>query len=75
MSSMKDFQCWFCGDGIDRSDAGAVMMNIENLWGWAEGTRGADAPLQSIYANSQCTKGRMTGATMTLEPSIFGDED
>lgn len=72
---MIEFQCWFCGEGIDRSDAGAVMVNIENLWGWAEGARGPEDPLQSIYSHSQCAKARMTGATMALEASTFGDVD
>ena len=72
---MTDFQCWFCGAGIERIDAGAVMINIESLWPWAEGTRCADDPLQSIYAHSLCTKDRMAGAKMSLDPSVFGEDD
>jgi hypothetical protein len=41
---MSDFQCWFCGEGIERTDAGAVMINIESLWRWAEELRSNDDP-------------------------------
>jgi hypothetical protein len=73
--AMSEFQCWFCGEGIERTDTGAVMINIESLWRWAEGKRNDDDPWQTIYAHSQCAKDRMAGATMNLEPSIFGEDD
>jgi hypothetical protein len=72
---MNGFQCWFCGEGIDRTDANAAMVTIEGLWPWAEGTRRDDDPSQSIYVHSHCAKTRMAGATMDLETSIFGEED
>ena len=72
---MLDFQCWFCGDGIDRNDDSALMVSVESLWRWLEGAREKDAPFQTIYAHSRCAKDRMAGATMQLEPSVFGKED
>ncbi len=73
-AGMTDFQCWFCGHQIARSDAGAVMLQVESLWRWAENTRAADDPCQSIYAHSECAKDRLAGATMKLEPSMFGED-
>ncbi len=71
---MNGFQCWFCGEGIDRSHTGAVMINIEGLWRWADEARSDDDPWQSIYAHAHCAKDRMAGVTMNLEPSVFGEE-
>ena len=31
--------------------------------------------MQSIYAHSACAKDRLNGATMTIKPSIFGEDD
>lgn len=72
---MLDFQCWFCGAGINRDDAGALLVSVEGLWRWAEGRRATDDPFQNIYVHSHCAKDRMAGATMNLEPSVFGEED
>ncbi len=72
--TMTEYQCWFCGQGIERADAGAVMINVESLWRWQDGTRTDDDPRQSIYAHSNCAKDQLKGATMNLEPHIFGDE-
>ncbi|WBY08799.1 hypothetical protein PIB19_05035 [Sphingomonas sp. 7/4-4] len=71
---MLDFQCWFCGEGIDRDDRGALLVSVESLWRWAEGKRGKDDPFQNIYIHARCAKDRMAGATMELEPSVFGEE-
>jgi hypothetical protein len=71
---MNEYQCWFCDQGIERTDAGAVMVTIENLWRWDVGSPNEDDPLQSIYAHSSCAKRQLTGATMELEPSLFGDD-
>ena len=70
---MKGFQCWFCGEAIDCADGGAIMITVESLWSWADGKRGKDDPTQSIYVHSRCAKERMAGATMQLEPSVFGE--
>ncbi|PTD18312.1 hypothetical protein CV103_15505 [Sphingomonas fennica] len=72
---MLEFQCWFCGEGIERSDGDALMIGIESLWRWAEGTRRKDAPYQNIYVHSRCAMDRMAGATMDLETSVFGEEE
>jgi hypothetical protein len=73
--AMIGFQCWFCGEGIDRDDDGALLVSVEGLWRWAEGGRRDDGPFQNLYVHSHCAKERMAGATMNLEPSVFGEED
>lgn len=72
--SMNDYQCWFCGESITRTDKGAVIVNIESLWRWDAGSLDDDGPSQDVYAHSRCAKEKMMGATMDLEPSIFGEE-
>jgi len=71
---MVEFQCWFCGEGIDRGDVGAVIVSVANLWRWSENKRGADEPSQDFYCHTECAKRRMAGNNMTLEAHIFGDE-
>ena len=72
---MSDYQCWFCGEGIARADRGAVIVNIESLWRWDAGSLDDDRPSQDIYAHSKCAKEQMKGATMGLDPSVFGEDD
>jgi hypothetical protein len=72
---MSGYQCWFCGQGVERADSGAVVITVESLWRWDAGSRGDDDPLQSVYAHSRCAKDRLQGATMALEPHIFGGDD
>jgi hypothetical protein len=72
---MNEYQCWFCGEGIERADTGALMISVEGLWRWDAGSRSEDDPWQSIYVHSKCAKERLNGATMSLEPSVFGEED
>ncbi len=68
---MNEYSCWFCAGNIDRVDTGAVMIVVESLWDWDDGNR-SDA-WQSVYAHSHCAKARLTGATMSIEPHIFGE--
>jgi hypothetical protein len=72
---MTEYQCWFCGEGIERSDTGAILVTVENLWRNDAGSVSEDDPLQNVYAHSSCAKVRMQGYTMTLEPSIFGEDE
>lgn len=72
---MLDFQCWFCGSAIDRSDAGATKITVENLWRWATGNAGRDAPRQSLYAHTECAREKLRGATMDIEPELLSDGD
>ena len=72
---MNGYQCWFCGQSIERSDAQAVMILIENLWLWEAGSTNEDDPLQAVCAHSYCARGRMHGATMDLDESLFGKDD
>ena len=75
IATMTEYQCWFCGQGIERKDAGAVMITLEGLWRWEASSPSEDDPLQSIYSHSLCAKDRLKGATMDIEPSIFGEGD
>lgn len=72
---MTEYECWFCGKGIERLDARAVMIQVESFWRWNDGQRGEDGPWQTIFAHSACAKDKMRGATMNLEPSVFGEDD
>ncbi len=74
---MTEYACWFCGKTIEQSDAGAVMITLENLWRWQLGSRGEDDPCQSIYAHSACAKSKIKGPTkgFELEPSTFLEDD
>lgn len=72
---MLTFQCWFCEQGIERSDLHAVVVSVENLWRWADGVATENDPLQQVYAHSECAKAKIAGPTMSLEPSILGEED
>ena len=72
---MIEYQCWFCGEGIEPSDAGAVMIGVQSLWRWASGEPKDEDPFQAVYGHSRCTKERMRGSTMELDPSTFGEED
>jgi hypothetical protein len=70
---MNSYQCWFCGESIERSDTGSVIISVESLWRWDAGSEGHDDPQQSVYAHAKCAKERMKGATANLEPSVFGE--
>lgn len=70
---MAEYSCWFCDQKIDRSDEGAVLITFESLWRWHDGPR-TDDPAQQVYAHSSCAKQRLKGATMDIEPSMFGED-
>ena len=72
---MNTYQCWFCGQGIDRDDSGAVAIQIERLCLFGAGSRREEDPWQAVYAHSTCAKERLRGIDMELEPSLFGEED
>ncbi len=72
---MNGYNCWFCRNDIELDDPGAVMIVVESLWRWDAGSRSDDDPWQQIYAHSMCAKERVRGATMKLEPSVFGEDD
>ncbi|MGZ3274230.1 MAG: hypothetical protein ACXU8Z_10740 [Caulobacteraceae bacterium] len=72
---MNEYKCWYCDNDITRTDTGAVAIIVESLWRWDSGERRDDDPWQQVYAHSICAKERMRGATMSLEPSIFGEDD
>ena len=72
---MSEYKCWYCDKDIDRTDIGAVAISVESLWRWDAGSRDDDDPWQRVYAHASCAKERMRGATMSLEPSVFGEDD
>ncbi len=69
------FQCWFCDEGIERSDTSAVIVSVSGLWNWEAQRKRNDDPVQSIYAHSACAKERLKGTTMDLDPSVFVEEE
>jgi hypothetical protein len=71
---MLKYQCWFCGQGIERADGGAVLIVVQSLWRWDAGSTSQDDPLQQVHAHSECAKVRLQGATMALDPRIFGED-
>ena len=70
---MNKYQCWFCGDGLERTDLSAVMITVENLWNWDAGLKAKNRPCESVYAHSECAKDKIKGATMNLEPEAFDE--
>jgi hypothetical protein len=46
-------QCWFCGESIERSDQGALEIDIRNLW--------IEASTQTVFSHSQCAQQRLQG--------------
>lgn len=61
------YECWFCGQGIDRADGPALSIGLWELW-----NGGAEAePAQTIYAHFHCAETRMKGASMDLERDAF----
>lgn len=71
---MAEYSCWFCARGIERSDDGAVLITLEGLWRCHDGPRTNDDPIQLVYAHSSCARQRLKGATMDIEPSVFGED-
>jgi len=71
---MAEYSCWFCDRGIERSDDGAILVTLEGLWRWHDGPRSNDDPIQQVYSHSSCAKQRLNGATMDIEPSVFGED-
>ncbi|MEA3046486.1 MAG: hypothetical protein QOJ53_818, partial [Sphingomonadales bacterium] len=45
MASTNEFQCWFCGQAIERVDTGAVMITVESLWRWVARSASTDDPM------------------------------
>ncbi len=69
------YRCWFCDWPIERTDPGAVLVHVRGFWAWNDGSNADDDPAQDVYAHSACAKDRLKGATMTLEPSVFLEDD
>lgn len=72
---MLTFQCWFCEREIERSDSSAVMITVENMWRWEADAVTADDPTQQIYAHTDCAKEKLAGPSMTIEPSVFLEDE
>ena len=67
---MTEFECWFCGKGVDRGDSLALVLSARNLWSNDE-----DDPTQYFYLHSECAIERLAGARMGFEPSDLTDPD
>ncbi len=65
----EGYECWLCGEAIDRRNIDALRVTIELLW-----TEDADNPSQEIYAHFSCAQSRMMGAKMSLEADTFAVE-
>ena len=65
---MTEYSCWFCGEGIDRSDTAAILINASGLW-----TEGEDTPSQEFYLHSTCAVHRLKGVNMKFELDVFFD--
>ena len=65
---MTEYECWFCGKGIDRGDALAVGVSARNMWSSDD-----DDPTQDLYIHSECAAERLTGARMSFDPSVLID--
>jgi hypothetical protein len=61
---MIEYECWFCGKGVDQHDALAVVVSARNLW-----SSNDDDPTQYLYIHSECAAERLPGARMSFEPS------
>ncbi|MXO90440.1 hypothetical protein [Pontixanthobacter aquaemixtae] len=72
---MTDYQCWFCGEGINQSDCGAVIITIENLWRWNKASSETDAPAQAVFAHRECAKRKLRGQGMEFDPGVFNEDD
>jgi len=72
---MTDFSCWFCDRQIERADPHALLIHVRSLWRWHDSPSSDDGPAQDVYAHSGCAKEHLRGAVMTLEPSVFGEDD
>jgi hypothetical protein len=56
-------QCWFCGQGIDKTDVRALRVSASNLW-----TQGDDDPVQEFYLHSACAIDHFKGSSMSFDP-------
>jgi hypothetical protein len=64
--SNLEYECWFCGLGIDPADDSALVIGLWNLWNGTE-----DSPAQNIFVHFDCAETRMKGASMSLERDTF----
>lgn len=62
----EGYECWFCGNGLDRKSNDALRIVIGNLW-----ESDTDSPAQEIYSHFACAAEHMAGAKMALEREIF----
>ena len=65
----EGYECWFCGEAIDRKNAEALRLVVAPLW-----AREDDCPSQELYAHFSCAQSRMAGARMSLEAETFVSE-
>jgi hypothetical protein len=61
--NVVEYQCWFCGKGVERTDEGAIVIAVRNLWSSSE-----DDPTQYLYVHSLCAAEKMMGSAMAFDP-------
>lgn len=61
------YECWFCGEGIERNDRQALAIGLSDLWS----DQCDEPPTQIIYAHFDCAQKRMEGPSMALEQDVL----
>ena len=55
-------QCCYCDQAIDRSDRGALRINLSGLWS------SADDAVQDMFAHSTCAAARFAANLSSMVP-------
>ena len=61
------YECWFCGEGIERNGRQALAIGLSDLWS----DQFDEPPTQIIYAHFDCAQKRMEGSSMPLEQDVL----
>lgn len=61
------YECWFCGEGIEKNGRQALTIGLSDLWS----NQCEAPPTQIIYAHFYCAQKRMEGSSMALEPDVL----
>jgi len=59
-ASAMTYQCCYCDQNIDRSNRGAIRINLSALWG-------ANPSVQNVFAHSECAA---KGFAANLSPAV-----
>jgi hypothetical protein len=61
------YECWFCGEGIERNGCQALAIGLSDLWS----DQCDEPPTQIVYAHFDCAQKRMEGPSMALEQDVL----